>query len=59
MMKLALLPAVLTGAFCVIFSIVVNALAGALDMALFLGVSFVSGFLGNLFAQAVTGGRRK
>ncbi|SIS92329.1 hypothetical protein SAMN05421759_106159 [Roseivivax lentus] len=56
-MKLALLPAVLTGVFCVFFSIVVSALASALDMIVFLGVSFVSGFLGNLFAQIVTGGR--
>ena len=59
MMKLALLPAALTGAFCVVFSIVVSALVGALDVAVLLIVSFASGFLGNLFAQAVTGGRDK
>ncbi|MHA6323599.1 hypothetical protein [Roseivivax sp. CAU 1753] len=55
-MKLALLPAALTGAFCVIFSIVVSVLAGVLDMGIFLIVTFISGFLGNLFAQAVTRG---
>lgn len=59
MMQLAILPAVLTGAFCVVFSMVVSAVAGAVDMVLFLGISFVSGFLGNLFAQLVTGKRGK
>ena len=54
-MKLALLPAMLTGAFCVAFSLVVGILAVTLDMLTLMGVSFVSGFLGNLFAQAITG----
>ena len=59
MIKLALFPAVLTGAFRGLFSVVVSAVARARDMSVFAGVSFASGVSGNLFAQAVTGrGRR-
>ncbi|MCE0504628.1 MULTISPECIES: hypothetical protein [unclassified Roseivivax] len=59
MLKFALLPAFLTGVFCLGFSVVVNAVAGALDLGVFLGISFLSGFLGNIFAQLVTGRRKK
>lgn len=56
-MKLLILPAVLTGVFCAIFATAVDLVTDVLNMWMFLVVSFVSGFLGNLFAQIVTGKR--
>ncbi|MDA7428831.1 hypothetical protein PGB28_10195 [Primorskyibacter aestuariivivens] len=54
-MNLLILPAIMTGVFCAVFAMLVGFITEALTMSMVLGVSFVSGFLGNLFAQWVTG----
>ena len=54
-MNLLILPAIMTGVFCAIFATLVGFVTEALTMWMVLGVPFVSGFLGNLFAQWVTG----
>lgn len=54
-MKLLILPAIMTGVFCAVFATLVGLITEALTMWMVLGVSFVSGFLGSLFAQWVTG----
>ncbi len=45
--------AALTGAFCLVFALVVDTVMDALALGAFLAVSFASGFLGSLFAQTV------
>ncbi len=53
--KLLLLPALLTGVFCAGFAMVVDVVLGMRGLATVVGISFVSGFLGNCFAQIVLG----
>ncbi len=50
--------AVLTGVFCALFSGVVGFVAQNLSMTVLIGLSFVSGFCGSLFAQTVLGRAR-
>ncbi len=52
-----LLAAMLTGVFCSVFTVVVDQVIDALSSQVAIGLSFVSGFLGSLFAQMVL--RRK
>ncbi|WP_141246510.1 hypothetical protein [Actibacterium ureilyticum] len=54
-MRRVLMGAVLTGLFCAVFAIVVQMLTSMLGLGQVAGVSFVSGFLGSLFAQTVLG----
>ncbi|MHA6344178.1 hypothetical protein [Roseivivax sp. CAU 1761] len=53
MIKAVVLTATLTGVFCVGFTIFVAMLTEALSFLQIVGVSFVSGFLGSIFAQLV------
>lgn len=52
-MRTLLLSACLTGVFCAGFATVVDLLADMLSRPTVMGVSFVSGFLGSIFAQTV------
>jgi hypothetical protein len=52
-MNRMLAQAALTGGFCVVFAVVVDAVTDRLALAVFLSVSFASGFCGSLFAQTV------
>ncbi|MEM9250126.1 MAG: hypothetical protein AAGB05_15715 [Pseudomonadota bacterium] len=56
-MPRTLVQAALTGAFCVVFALVVDVVTDALSLAPVIGLSFVSGFLGSLFASMVVGRR--
>ena len=58
MSKLLLLPALLTGVFCAGFALAVDVVVGMKGLATVIGISFISGFLGNCFAQIVTGRRK-
>lgn len=58
MARLALVPALLTGVFCAAFAVGVDVLVGMKGLVTVVGISFVSGFLGNCFAQIVTGRSR-
>jgi nucleoside permease NupC len=51
-----LLSAALTGVFCVGFSLLVGWLSMALSMQVLVGLSFVSGFGGSLFARLILRG---
>lgn len=51
--SLALIPAMLTGAFCVVFAWVLSWLSTVVGLPAILGMSFISGFLGSLFAWSV------
>ncbi|WP_168797945.1 hypothetical protein [Pacificoceanicola onchidii] len=53
MARAVLMTSVLTGVFCALFSVVVGALSMALSPPVLIGLSFVSGFCGSLFAQLV------
>ena len=55
MAKLILSTALLTGLFCAGFALAVDWLTAMLDRGWVAGVSFVSGFLGSLVGQAITG----
>ncbi|MDU8911026.1 hypothetical protein [Aestuariicoccus sp. MJ-SS9] len=55
MLKLALVPALLTGVFCAAFAVGVDFVVGMKGLTTVIVISFVSGFLGNCFAQIVTG----
>ena len=57
-MARALLQAALTGVFCIGFALVVDLVTEALPLMQVMLLSFVSGFLGSLFAQTVLRGRR-
>ena len=59
MLRMILLPAVLTGFFCACFAIGVEWLTDMLDNRQLAMVSFTSGFLGSLFASLVLGKGRK
>ncbi len=52
-MARAFWQAVLTGAFCIVFALVVDVVTDALSLLPVIGLSFVSGFLGSLFASTV------
>jgi len=53
-----LLQAALTGIFCIGFALIVDLVTEALPLAQVIVLSFVSGFLGSLFAQTVLRGGR-
>ncbi|MDJ0637503.1 MAG: hypothetical protein QNJ20_01615 [Paracoccaceae bacterium] len=52
MMRPILLSAVLTGIFCACFAVGIDWLTDMLERGQVIGVSFLSGFLGSLFASA-------
>ncbi|MBY6047458.1 hypothetical protein KUV47_05225 [Vannielia litorea] len=58
-MKAALIAAFTTGAFCAVFAVGVDQVAGMLPLGAVVLVSFVSGFLGSLFARFVWRQREK
>ena len=53
MLRAFLLPAILTGAFCAAFAVGIDWLTDMLARGQVIGISFVSGFLGSLFASLV------
>ncbi len=53
----ALLPALLTGTFCAGFATLIDVITDALTMLMVIGLAFVSGFLGSLFARLILRGR--
>ena len=53
MLRTILAPAFLTGAFCAAFAVGIDWLTDMLDRGQLFGISFVSGFLGSLFATLV------
>ena len=53
MIKPLLMTAVLTGVICMGFALVVEWLTETLSLEKVVGISFVSGFLGSVFAQTV------
>lgn len=55
MLRTILLTAVLTGVFCAVFAVGIDWLTDMLERNQVVGISFVSGFLGSLFAQTVLG----
>ncbi|MCV6593117.1 MAG: hypothetical protein OIF48_09215 [Silicimonas sp.] len=57
MIRQILLSATLTGAFCAGFALVIDVLTEMLAQNRVLLLSFVSGFLGSLFASLVLRGR--
>ena len=59
MVKTIMKSAVLTGAFCAAFAVGVDYLTDMLQRGQVIGISFVSGFLGSLFAQTVMGRWRR
>ena len=48
-----LMTSVLTGVFCAVFALGVDAVFSALPMLAGIALAFVSGFCGSLFAQLV------
>ncbi|MEL7027360.1 MAG: hypothetical protein AAGO57_09070 [Pseudomonadota bacterium] len=52
-MKTLLVSACLTGLFCAGFATVVDLLADMLNRSSVMIISFISGFLGSIFAQTV------
>lgn len=54
-MRQILLTALLTGIFCAAFAVFVDWATEMLMQSQIVAISFVSGFLGSLFAQAVLG----
>ena len=59
MVRAVLTSAVLTGAFCSGFAVVIDIATDMLMRNQLLMVSFASGFLGSLFAQTVMGRWKK
>lgn len=55
MIRAILLTAFLTGAFCAVFAVGIDYVTDMLTARTVASVSFVSGFLGSLFAQTVMG----
>ena len=55
MLKAALIAAFATGGFCAVFALGVDAVTDALNWRQVALVSFLSGFLGSLFARLVLG----
>ena len=58
-MKTLILSACLTGIFCAGFATVVDLLADMLSRPSVMAISFISGFLGSIFAQTVLKSFRK
>jgi hypothetical protein len=54
MLTKALVPALLTGAFCAGFAVLVSSFGMLFAFLPVIAISFVSGFLGSLFATYVT-----
>lgn len=52
-----LVAAILTGIFCALFALTIDFLTDMLARGQLLLVSFISGFLGSLFARVIIGGR--
>ncbi len=59
MIRSMLFSAFLTGGFCAAFAVGIDWATDMLDRTSILMVSFVSGFLGSLFAQSVLSGWRR
>lgn len=55
MTKTILISAGLTGLFCAVFAVFVQTATNMLGIGQVAGVSFISGFLGSLFARFVMG----
>ena len=55
MIRPILLSAALTGIFCAVFAIGIDWLTNMLERGQVISISFVSGFLGSLFASTVLG----
>lgn len=55
MIRPILLTAFLTGAFCSVFAVGIDYVTDMLAATTVASVSFVSGFLGSIFAQTVLG----
>lgn len=55
MLRTIVSTAVLTGAFCAVFAVGIDWLTDMLQRNQVIAVSFMSGFLGSLFAQTVLG----
>ncbi|WP_413717117.1 hypothetical protein [Silicimonas sp. MF1-12-2] len=53
MIRPVLLSAVLTGVFCAVFAVFIDWATDMLEQNQVIAVSFVSGFLGSIFAQTV------
>ena len=53
MIRPVLLSAVLTGVFCAAFAVFIDWATDMLEQNQVIAVSFVSGFLGSIFAQTV------
>ena len=58
MMGRILITAALTGGFCSVFAVCIDFVTDMLDQTTVAGGSFVSGFMGSIFAQTVLGGMR-
>lgn len=50
---IALIPAMLTGLFCAVFALVANAVLSMTGMWAGIGLAFISGFCGSMFAHYV------
>lgn len=60
MIRTLLLPATLTGVFCASFAFGIDYATDMLERGHVIGFSFVSGFLGSVFARLVmNGGKAK
>ena len=55
MVRSYLVPAVLTGAFCAVFALAVDAVVSMVSTFAVAGLAAVSGFFGSIFARAVLG----
>ena len=55
MLRPILMTAVMTGVFCAGFAVFIDWATDMLEQGQVIGLSFVSGFLGSLFAQTVLG----
>lgn len=53
MVKSVFMSAAMTGAFCALFAVIINAAASMLERDQIVLLSFLSGFLGSLVAQAI------
>ena len=55
MIKAVVIPAILTGVFCAGFAVVIDQLTNMIERTQVILVSFISGFLGSIFARFVLG----
>lgn len=53
MWSAVLLTSVITGVFCALFAVVIDAVTDALGVWAVIGLAFLSGFSGSLFAQVI------